>query len=122
MRSIGQKKNKNEGGENSFHVPKIGKSLSGKFCPGQRFHPFVCFQECTGKALLPVLKQNLIPMKTRSTLLAGILLTGFFTHALKAQNSFPSSGAAGIGTTTPDASSIIEIKSTTQGALIPRMT
>ena len=37
-------------------------------------------------------------------------------------NTFPSSGAAGIGTTTPDASSKLEIVSTTKGILIPRMT
>src|SRR5215831_2745665 len=39
-----------------------------------------------------------------------------------AQNIFPSTGAAGIGTTTPDASSLLEIKSTQKGVLIPRMT
>lgn len=37
-------------------------------------------------------------------------------------NKFPSNGAAGIGTTTPDASSLFEIKSTNKGLLIPRMT
>jgi len=37
-------------------------------------------------------------------------------------NIFPSSGAAGIGTTTPNSSSLLEIKSTTKGLLIPRMT
>jgi len=37
-------------------------------------------------------------------------------------NTFPSTGSAGIGTTTPNASSILEIKSTTQGMLTPRMT
>src|ERR1043166_8626873 len=37
-------------------------------------------------------------------------------------NTFPSTGSAGIGTITPNASSILEIKSTTQGLLIPRMT
>lgn len=37
-------------------------------------------------------------------------------------NTFPNSGAAGIGTTTPNASSLLEIKSTTKGLLIPRMT
>src|ERR1700746_1982666 len=37
-------------------------------------------------------------------------------------NTFPSTGAAGIGTTTPNASSLLEIKSTTKGLLIPRMT
>ena len=37
-------------------------------------------------------------------------------------NKFPSSGAAGIGTTTPSSSSLLEIKSTNKGLLIPRMT
>ena len=39
-----------------------------------------------------------------------------------AQNTFPSTGSAGIGTTTPNASSLLEVKSTTKGVLIPRMT
>src|ERR1041385_3582077 len=37
-------------------------------------------------------------------------------------NTFPSTGAVGIGTITPDASSLLEIKSTAKGLLIPRMT
>jgi hypothetical protein len=37
-------------------------------------------------------------------------------------NTFPSTGAAGIGTTTPDSSSLLEIRSKTKGILIPRMT
>ena len=45
-----------------------------------------------------------------------------FLQAAQAQNIFPATGAAGIGTTTPDASSLLEIKSTTQGLLISRMT
>jgi hypothetical protein len=44
------------------------------------------------------------------------------TQAAKTQNTFPSTGAAGIGTTTPNASSLLEIKSTTKGLLIPRLT
>ena len=44
------------------------------------------------------------------------------TNITYAQNTFPSTGAAGIGTTTPNASSLLEIKSTTKGLLIPRMT
>jgi hypothetical protein len=40
----------------------------------------------------------------------------------KAQNTFPSSGAVGIGTTLPNASSLLEVKSTLKGVLIPRMT
>jgi len=41
---------------------------------------------------------------------------------MKAQNTFPSTGSAGIGTLTPHASSALEINSTTQGFLISRMT
>ena len=52
-----------------------------------------------------------------------LLLIAFFVAAnAHAQNIFPSTGSAGIGTTTPNASSLLEIKSTTQGMLIPRMT
>lgn len=53
------------------------------------------------------------------TLIAITILIAFFT---KAQNTFPASGSAGIGTTTPNSSSLLEIKSTTKGLLIPRMT
>ena len=45
------------------------------------------------------------------------LLTGS-----NAQNTFPSTGSVGIGTTSPNASSLLEIKSTAKGLLIPRMT
>src|SRR5579862_3465728 len=45
-----------------------------------------------------------------------------FSTLSRSQNIFPSTGAAGIGTTTPDASSLLEIKSTSKGLLIPRMT
>lgn len=37
-------------------------------------------------------------------------------------NTFPTSGSVGIGTTAPSASSLLEIKSTNKGLLIPRMT
>jgi len=37
-------------------------------------------------------------------------------------NTFPSTGAAGIGTITPNASSLLDITSTTKGVLVPRMT
>ncbi|CAN5531259.1 hypothetical protein BH10BAC2_BH10BAC2_09000 [soil metagenome] len=41
----------------------------------------------------------------------------------KAQtNTFPASGSVGIGTIAPGTSSLLEIKSTTKGVLIPRMT
>jgi hypothetical protein len=53
-----------------------------------------------------------------------ILILCFITNiiCLHAQNIFPASGSAGIGTTTPDASSILEMVSTTKGMLVPRMT
>jgi hypothetical protein len=41
---------------------------------------------------------------------------------LQAQNIFPGTGAVGIGTTSPNASSLLEVKSTAKGILIPRMT
>ncbi len=44
-----------------------------------------------------------------------------FTN-LFSQNTFPSNGSVGIGTTSPNASSILEIKSTSKGVLVPRMT
>src|SRR5215831_6330181 len=57
-----------------------------------------------------------------SKLLFYLLIALALTSKLSAQNIFPSSGAAGIGTTTPDASSLLEIKSTSKGLLISRMT
>lgn len=51
-----------------------------------------------------------------------VVITVCFATGIYAQNTFPVTGAAGIGTTTPDNSSLLEIKSTTGGILIPRMT
>lgn len=51
-----------------------------------------------------------------------LFITSGAIHQLSAQNTFPSSGAAGIGTSTPNASSLLEISSTTKGVLLPRMT
>jgi len=42
-------------------------------------------------------------------------------HASAQTNTFPSTGASGIGTTTPAASSLLEINSTSKGVLLPRM-
>src|SRR6185295_12561743 len=53
--------------------------------------------------------------------LMSVLLIGL-PGLLSAQNSFPSSGSAGIGTTSPNPSSALDITSTTQGMLVPRMT
>ena len=43
-------------------------------------------------------------------------------HANAQTNTFPTTGSAGIGTTAPSASALLEIKSTTKGLLIPKMT
>ena len=60
-------------------------------------------------------------MKTKILLL--IFLCPFILFSVNAQtNIFPSTGTAGIGTTTPIASSLLEMKSTSKGLLIPRMT
>ncbi|MBX7107430.1 MAG: hypothetical protein K1X61_02160 [Chitinophagales bacterium] len=51
-----------------------------------------------------------------------LFLTGGAIQQSSAQNTFPSSGAAGIGTTTPNGSSLLDISSTSKGVLLPRMT
>ena len=52
-----------------------------------------------------------------------VVVAIFISKNITAQtNKFPSTGAAGIGTITPNASSLLEIKSTKKGLLIPRMT
>ncbi len=66
-------------------------------------------------------------MKTQTLCVAKLtMLTAFTAFAfslLHAQtNTFPSSGAAGIGTTSPNTSSLLEIRSTAKGFLAPRMT
>jgi hypothetical protein len=59
-------------------------------------------------------------MKWFYTTIFFLLIISFRTNAQT--NIFPSTGAAGIGTTTPNSSSLLEIKSTKKGLLIPRMT
>src|SRR5689334_13035686 len=60
-------------------------------------------------------------MKTKLTLcVATYVLCSSLT--LAQTNKFPSTGSVGIGTLTPNASSLLEIKSTTKGVLVPRMT
>src|SRR6476660_5281251 len=62
-------------------------------------------------------------MKTNFYSVCIITLMVISNSNLHAQtNIFPSTGSAGIGTVTPDVSSALEIKSTTQGLLISRMT
>jgi hypothetical protein len=60
-------------------------------------------------------------MKTKYILLLAFIV-GNATILSAQTNTFPSTGAAGIGTNSPNASSLLEIKSTTKGILIPRMT
>jgi len=51
-----------------------------------------------------------------------IIMMGLSRTMVSAQsNFFPGTGSVGIGTITPDTSAILEIKSTQQGVLIPRM-
>ena len=57
----------------------------------------------------------------KKILLAIVILFVLVTGST-AQNIFPSSGAAGIGTTLPNGSSLLEVNSTTKGVLLPRMT
>lgn len=62
-------------------------------------------------------------MNKNLTLLAMAWLCIFGTQRTQAQtNTFPSTGKVGIGTTSPNASALLEIKSTNKGLLIPRMT
>lgn len=49
-------------------------------------------------------------------------IAAMIMHTASAQtNTFPANGAAGIGTTTPNASSLLDVTSTTKGILVPRM-
>ncbi len=63
-------------------------------------------------------------MKTRlHFFIAPVFTLLLFVETLQAQtNTFPSTGNAGIGTTSPFASAALEMKSTSKGLLIPRMT
>ena len=61
-------------------------------------------------------------MKQIYTLATIIMVSMILPQIMQAQNIFPANGSVGIGTTTPSASSIIEMTSTTKGMLIPRMT
>ena len=65
-------------------------------------------------------------MKTHTLHAGKFILLALFTVLIcgtsLAQNTFPATGPAGIGTTSPHASSLLEIKSTSKGFLAPRMT
>ena len=53
---------------------------------------------------------------------ACILVTLLPRVNLLAQNTFPATGSVGIGTTSPTASALLEVRSMLKGVLIPRMT
>ena len=60
-------------------------------------------------------------MKKQLLLFAAMIFAG--TAFVKAQtNTYPASGSAGLGTITPVSSALLEMQSTTQGLLAPRMT
>lgn len=59
-------------------------------------------------------------MKTCSFLF--ITLSILFSSFSFSQNTFPASGTVGIGTTSPNGSSLLDVSSTTKGVLLPRMT
>lgn len=59
-------------------------------------------------------------IKNITAVLALIIM--FCNTTLTAQNIFPATGAVGIGTTTPNASALLDVTSTSKGLLIPRMT
>ncbi|HVX25716.1 MAG TPA: tail fiber domain-containing protein [Parafilimonas sp.] len=61
-------------------------------------------------------------MKTYKLFLSALFGLILEISVTQAQNTFPATGKVGIGTTAPNASSLLEIKSTTKGLLIPRMT
>jgi trimeric autotransporter adhesin len=61
-------------------------------------------------------------MKNAITFLTLMIILFFPKNSAAQTNTFPNTGSAGIGTATPDASSLLEIKSTKKGLLIPRMT
>src|SRR4051812_33393966 len=66
-----------------------------------------------------------IYMKNLIYLLSFICLTFILNQTSQAQNktnTFPTTGSVGVGTTIPDKTAILEIKSQTQGFLPPRMT
>jgi hypothetical protein len=60
-------------------------------------------------------------MKTKITLLF-LFIIMVLVQSTTAQNTFPATGSAGIGTTTPNASALLDMQSTAKGVLVPRLT
>lgn len=59
-------------------------------------------------------------LKNLTFTLATLLMLAL-VNPVSAQNTYPGSGAVGIGTLSPSASSLLDINSTSKGVLIPRM-
>jgi trimeric autotransporter adhesin len=64
--------------------------------------------------------KNFTSKKTNIVIILLIALS--ITATSNAQNTFPNNGSVGVGTNSPNSSSILEVKSTTKGFLPPRMT
>ncbi|MEO8148684.1 MAG: hypothetical protein ABI723_13645 [Bacteroidia bacterium] len=62
-------------------------------------------------------------MKRKLYSVAALLTAGLLiANSANAQNTFPANGPVGIGTAGPNASSLLDVTSTTKGILTPRMT
>lgn len=61
-------------------------------------------------------------MKRNITITLAAILFVALLNPVSGQNTYPASGAVGIGTLSPNASSLLDITSTSKGVLIPRMT
>ena len=55
-------------------------------------------------------------------LLAATIILSLFKPVFTQTNTFPTTGSAGIGTTDPHPSSVLDMVSTSKGVLVPRMT
>jgi len=61
-------------------------------------------------------------LKALEIILVAVLMVAVISFVSNAQNMFPASGSAGVGTTTPNSSALLDVVSTSKGVLIPRMT
>ena len=66
---------------------------------------------------LQTLKTNQMKKLITVALIVCVLLGA---EMLRAQNTFPSTGAVGIGTTSPNSSSLLDVTSTTKGILVTK--
>lgn len=66
--------------------------------------------------------KNLKFMLKNITLTLATFLMLALVNPVSAQNTYPGSGAVGIGTLSPNSSSLLDVTSTSKGVLLPRMT